>query len=261
MNCKACNYYIPAGAILCANCGTYLKSKWRNYVPLVSVCLVTVGIAVNVAVVTFIGMQSSDIKTQTNILKDSYEAEHRPYLYLDLRHTNDKNQRGVSVWEHPSKSGWYGGGDLHFINVGKVPASIISTKYIVASNQKGDTKLIEQFRKEYGEFTDVKVVMPNQEDVKVSCHPIIVDGNENPQLLYIGATITYKGSNPDKTYWYKFSQVFIFEQLTILTFLGHPHTPDHDWDQNKNIETPILKVPVWQEYLSLPYIQTLLKIE
>ncbi len=265
MVCKVCNYYIPDGAIRCAHCGAYRK-KWRNHCTWANF-----GIATSVILVLLIGVQSSNIKTQTDkmveqtkIFKDSYKVEHRPYLYLDLRDINDINLRGISVWRNFPGSGWYGGGNLHFINTGKEPATIINSKYMVASDRKGDTNFIEWFQNAYGGFTDVSVVMPNQEDVHVPCHPIIADGNERPRLLYIGATITYKGSNPDKTYWFKFSQLFIIEFKKLpnkLVIIGHPHTPDHDWDQNKNINPPILKEPDWQEYLSRNYIKTLTKID
>lgn len=244
MVCKVCNYYIPDGAIRCAHCGAY-REKWRN-----RFTWTNLGILVNIAVLIFIGIQSFSIKTQTKILKDSHEAEHRPYLYLHLVDTK--------IWHNKVRKAWFGGGYLRFINIGKVPANIINTEYMVASNISGVIKNREWFEKDSGGYPDINVVMPNQEDVQVPCGPMISGSDVKPKLLYIGATITYRGYDPDKIYWFKYSQLFV---IPFTKLLLKPLKHDHEWDQNENINPPILKEPDWEEYLSRNYIKTLTKID
>jgi len=221
---------------------------------------------VGITALLFIGYQASQLKTSVDLQRkqiqaqaEEFKLERRPFLYLHL--PLDK----VGVWRNVAERAWFGGGNLRFRNVGKDPATIIKTRYMVASDVAGSVDFVGWFEKAFGGFPDIKTVFPVQEDAQVPCHPIISPGNKKPKLFYIGAVVSYVGPTSDRIYWYKFSQLFVikieklkdehgkeFERISI-----HPHRPDHDWDRNTGSEPPDLKEPDWKDLLSKSYIKTL----
>jgi hypothetical protein len=195
---------------------------------------------------------------QTVQLKNEFDLQHRPYLYVHLPQP--------IVGFNPTEKAWFGGGNLFFKNVGKDPATVTDTQYMVASDRMGIIKFVEWFERDFGGFPDIKTVMPGQEDAQVPCHPVISPADQKPRMFYIGAVITYRGPKPNKQYWYKFSQLFIvkFEKVTDkdgnpqIVPVIHPHKPDHEWDQNiEDSKPPKLAEPKWEDYLSKPYVKTL----
>ena len=206
--------------------------------------------AATISAFFFLGYQ---IKLQT----DAFQLEHRPYLYLSF------DPVGMGQ-DEPKREFWFGGGNLRFRNVGKDPASIIKTEYMVASDAIGVVPFREWFEKEFGGFPDITNVFPGQEDAAVPCHPIIGSSKRKPKLLYIGAVVSYTGSSSNIVHWYKFSQVFVVSFPKEGRDKGsaeRPITialkPDHEWDRNREDPAPKLKEPDWQAYLSRGYIKTL----
>ncbi|MCK4391162.1 MAG: hypothetical protein KAV83_13100 [Desulfobacterales bacterium] len=212
----------------------------------------------------FVGYQAiqleKSVKLQTDQIElqaEEYHLEKRPYLYVHLKN--------VAVWKRKSDGPWFGGGRLYFKNQGRVPARVIKTQYMVASDQRGNTDFVNWFEEAYGGFPDVKTVFPDQQDAFVPCHPIIGETGITPKLFYVGAVIMYSGIKPNEAYWYKFSRLYVVEfdiekddkgkERNVIKV--HPHKPDHDWDKNTGSVPPILKEPNWKKYLSKTYITTL----
>jgi hypothetical protein len=221
---------------------------------------------VGIAALVFIGYQASQLKASVDLQGKQIQAqgeefrlERRPYLYLHLPLDE------VRVWRNVKERAWFGGGNLRFRNVGKDPATITETSYMVASDVAGSVDFVGWFEEAYGGFPDIKTVFPGQEDAKVPCHPVISSGNKKPKLLYIGAVVSYVGPISDRIYWYKFSQLFVVKFDKIKDKRGkeiegisiHPHRPDHDWDKNTDSDPPSLKEPNWKDFLSKSYIKTL----
>ncbi len=205
----------------------------------------------------FVGFQAMQLRKSVDLQVDAFQLEHRPYLFLQLPQ--------VSVWRNDPEGGWFGGGDLRFKNVGKDPATITTTRYMVASDTRGEIDFVGWFEKEFGGFPDIKMVFPGQEDARVPCHPNISPGDKKPRLLFVGAVISYVGPNADRRYWYKFSQVYVLrfvrgkdkQERILETVEIHPLKPDHDWDRNMTSAPPDLEQPKWTDYLSQSYIKTL----
>ncbi|MCK4818418.1 hypothetical protein KA005_21790 [bacterium] len=196
----------------------------------------------------FIGYQAIQLKASIDLQIEAFNLEKRPYLHPSLENLN--------VWRRSKESEWcYGGGDLYFINPGNVPASIVNSEYMIATDEQGKIGIVEWFEKEYGEFPDIKSVFPGQRGVFVPLHPTI---GKKPNLLYVGAVIAYTGTKPGLKYWYKFSRIYILKFRTCKTQTGEekeiisisPHTPDYEWDRNTGSDAPILKEPDWKFYLS-----------
>ncbi len=196
------------------------------------------------------------LANQVRLQREAFRLEHRPYLYL---HMDDPG-----VWFNDEVKGWFGGGPLRFRNVGKDPATITKTDYMVASDAQGVIDFKGWFEKDFGGFPDVTSVFPGQENAQVPCHPGIASGDKKPKLLYIGAVVAYVGPESAPVYWYKFSQLYAIGISEIRNEQGieigfkitlHPQKPDHDWDRNTDLEVPKLVEPDWQFYLLKPYIK------
>jgi hypothetical protein len=226
----------------------------------------------------FVGYQALQLGESVNLQRDEFALEHRPYLYLELELTNQLlvfklNDQSIQVnlkgiWPNINKTAYFGGGDLFFKNVGKDPANIIKTEYRVRSDLLRDLDFIQWFKDAYGGFPDITSVMPNQQNLRVPCHPSVSTGPTAPKLVFIGAVISYvgpqKGTEKEKKYWYKFSQVFVvvFEEIEIagqkkVIPTLQPHIMETDWDRNEGGEPPPLEDPDWDELLKKSYIKTL----
>jgi len=209
--------------------------------------------------IEFISSQTTQLRRSVELQAKEFLLEHRPYLYIHL----PSNE--VEVGYNEQERAWFGGGELRFRNVGKDTATITETNYMVASDTAGVVKFREWFEKDYGGFPDITNVFPGQEDVRVPCHPEISTSGKRPKLLYIGAVVSYVGPSSKKTYWYKFSQLYVIELKKGKDNQGqekewsipNPLKPEHDWDKNTNSKAPILKEPVWKDYLSKPHIRRL----
>ena len=207
----------------------------------------------------FIGYQSEQLRNQIKLQTDEFHLEHRPYLYIHLPPDQ------LKVWYDEGERAWFGGGNLRFRNVGKDPASIIKTKYMIASDTAGEVDFVAWFERDAGGFPDIKNVFPGQEDAQVPCHPEISTGGKRPKLLYIGAVISYVGPSSKRAYWYKFSQLYVIRFIKRKNEQGRetewvsvvPLKPEHDWDKNTDSEAPTLKEPEWKDYLSKTQIKAL----
>ena len=216
---------------------------------------------VGIFALIFVGTQATHLSRQLKLQAETFELEHRPYLYLHIPPGE------VRFWRNDVEGGWFAGGDLRFRNVGKDPATIRNTQYMVASDRRGVIDFIGWFEKEFGGFPDIKVVFPGQEDARVPCHPTVAERDKIPRLLYIGAVTSYEGPQPGRSYWYKFSQLYVLEFVRgkddqgrmVERFGVHPLKPEHDWDRNTNSPPPGLVEPRWQDYLSQGYIHHLTK--
>lgn len=126
-------------------------------------------------------IQSSEMRLQLN----RHQLESRPYLYLDIKLINN------GMWRNHEEAAWFGGGDLHFKNRGKVPATILKGQYIVESDVH-DSNFQEWFEEAYGGFPGPNTVFPDQNSVIVPCHPVIGGKSDFPKMFYIGAVVPYK---------------------------------------------------------------------
>lgn len=238
------------------------KQNAEKYSAIGSILLAIVGIPT----LFFLGYQTMQLKrsvdiqsTQNTIESTKFDLEQRPYVYLKLNK--------LSVTPNQSEGGWFGGGDLQFINVGKEPATILQTDYMVASDIRGKIDFVKWFKEAYGDFPDIKTVFPGQEDASVPCHPLISSLNPRPKMLYVAAVISYTGSRTKKVYWYKFSQLYIIAIKETKASDGaqsynislYPYSPDHEWDRNAEQKAPVLAVPNWQKYLSKDYVRHVTK--
>lgn len=200
----------------------------------------------------FIGYQTLQLRKSVNLQRQEFALEHRPYLYLNIPADKLTLCNPITI---DGCDAWFGGGPLYFRNIGKDPATIITTQYMIASDTSGEIKLVEWLNEEFGGFQDIKVVFPDQEDQSVMLRAMIAPKNTPPKLLFIGAVISYIGSNPTKKYWYMFNRLVVIvpgnEEPYVL------HSTDQDWDKNTNSEAPELKEPDWDYYLSRSYIKSL----
>jgi hypothetical protein len=216
---------------------------------------------VGLAALLFVGIQAIQLKTSVDIQAQqsqmqlaAFRVERRPYLFLeDVDPILSRND---------PEGGWFGGVELRFRNVGRDPATITGTEYLVASDVNGVINLVKWFDEESGGFPDIKVLFPEQTDFRVPMHPNIAPPDKKPRLIYIGAVISYSGPHQGMRYWYKFSRMYALELKRVrhdkgedFEFHGiHPLKPDHDWDRNDNPVAPKLSEPDWQKYLSQAYI-------
>ena len=198
--------------------------------------------------------QSYQLKNSVDVQAKDSNLSHRPHVYLEFKLHNPP------VWQTNAGS-WFGGGDLYFRNSGKSPATIIYKDYMVASDRSGVIDFVGWHEKDHIGFPDIKVVFPNQDGVKVPCHPII-SGEEKPRLLYISAVIHYKGPEKGKVYWYYYSETFAIQfgkfpdrnGTLVDGIVLHPVT-DHDWDDNTEKDPPKLAEPNWEYLLSKIYVK------
>ena len=245
---------------------------------------------VGLAALCFVGYQAIHLKKSVDLQREEFALEHRPYLYVELKLQEEKLSSELNgkafevlltgIWPTDKKLGYFGGGDLYFRNVGKDPATITQTKYIVHSDVNKDLDLVEWFKNATGDFPDITSVMPNQQNLRVPCHPIVSHptSGEAPKLLFIGAVISYVGpqkeTEKERRYWYKFSQLFIIEMKKIdivetrendtkknhppiIIPVLHPHVMKTDWDRNNEEDPTPLEDPDWDELLKKSYIRKL----
>jgi hypothetical protein len=227
----------------------------------------------------FVGYQAAQLAESVNLQGEEFALEHRPYLYLDLELTKQpflyyQTKEGIQnlnlfgIWPNKNENAYFGGGDLYFRNAGKDPATITRTEYRVRSDQRRDLDFVKWFQDAAGGFPDIKTVMPNQQGLRVPCHPIVSEGAKVPKLLFVGAVISYvgpqKGTEERRRYWYKFRQTFVVELRTAevdgqpVEFpVLHPHVVDTDWDRNEGKDPPPLEDPNWDDLLSKSYVKTL----
>jgi len=193
----------------------------------------------------FVMEEAKQLKESVGLQLSSFSLDQRPYLYAYLKTIFSKNDADGFL---------YGVGNLCFENRGKVPADFIlsETKYIIASDELGEIDNEKWFNEFAGGYPHVKVVFPGQEGLYVPIHPRI--GNES-NVIYVGALIIYKGIDPKKKYWYKFSQVFYISyfdkkenngRMTKIASLG-ASVADHSWDMNSNVPPPELNIPDWKK--------------
>jgi len=201
------------------------------------------GIVFGIPTLIAVGYQVLHLQKTIELQHDTFLLENRPFLFVSL-----KNLR---LWKNVNEGDvWFGGGDLYIINKGKTPAKIITkqAKYIVASNEYGDCGMMKWFEGDAGGYQHVTTVFPGQEDAFVPMHPII---GQNPKVIYFGALIPYVGLDPDKLYWYKFTQSYLVKFRKVkdengierLTSPSMPFPAKHDWDRNEGSKLPKLISP------------------
>jgi hypothetical protein len=231
-----------------------------------------------IAAFFFVGYQAVKLGESVNLQREEFSLEHRPYLYTELKLTNQPLSLKINgkfaqvnlegIWRNEKENAYFGGGDLYFRNVGKDPATITKTEYRVRSDARRDLDFVQWFKEAYGGFPDITSVMPNQQNLRVPCHPIVSLTAEAPKLLFVGAVISYVGPQKEtekqRKYWYKFSQLFVVEltahqingQKIIIPVL-HPHVMYTDWDRNEGKDPPPLEDPNWDDLLKKSYVKTL----
>jgi hypothetical protein len=161
---------------------------------------------------------------QVRLQRINLALDKRPYLYIDLE--------PIFNFDGPFTKNIYGGGYVHYKNVGKTPASEIQLEFIVSSNELRAIDLKKWFLDYYGDFPDVQTVFP-EDNQKIYIHPCL--GSKKTKLFYLGVLIKYKGVESNKTYWYKLRQLYT---LNCDDFKGTvnvtPISTYTDWDKNIN---------------------------
>jgi len=193
----------------------------------------------------FVMQQANQLKESVNLQTVSFNLEQRPYIFAYLG--------DITFFKNVTDGSFYGIGNLYFENKGKVPADFIfpETKYIIASDELGKIGNERWYDEKAGGYPHVKVVFPGQKGLFIPVHPQV---GKKPSIIYVGAVITYKGTDPNRQYWYKFSQVFYIsynmgkngkgQPFIESTNLG-PSSADHSWDMNADAPPPELNIPDW----------------
>jgi hypothetical protein len=268
--------FVGAALILEMLIKTSNASKYNalgTLIAAIGTVLVAIG---GIGALLFVGYQAVKLGESVNLQREELTLEHRPYLYVELELTKEivmingkpSNANFNGIWPNKEEGAYFGGGDFYFRNVGRDPATITKTEYRVRSNLKRKADFVKWFKDYYGGFPDITSVMPNQNKLKVTCHPIVSSIAEAPKLLFVGAVISYGGTqketDKERKYWYKFSKLYIVELKNfeinsekIIIPVLHPHVMYTDWDRNKGKDPPPLEDPNWDELLKISYIKTL----
>lgn len=247
--CKYCKYYIPDDAIKCAHCGNDQRiikpfSIFNNLFNIL-------GIIATVAMAGFIlsqsiniSKQTDSIKSQTNILKDTFLVQNRPYLYVDI---------SPAVAGYDKNNNFYAGVQITYRNEGLFAASEIETDTKIADD--GDDKelydIMQWYIDKYGSFPFVKNVFVKQSVQPFPFQANISDfPNTNEKYIYFGIRIKYKGFTEDH---YCYGADYVYKLIKNIDNVQNPFSVtilkyDTYWDKGKNLSMPEIKAPDWSQY-------------
>ena len=186
-----------------------------------------------IGALVFLGYQSMKLRESIQLQTEDFHLEKRPYLYVHFE-----------PQFHYAGKDIYGGGHIVYRNEGRIPSSNVSSAPEAYSNERGKIPIKEWHIEYFGGYAEVKTVFPNHVDAKIFFKG---DMGSEATFFAIGALVAYTGIQRDKTYWFKFSQVYniVGDGKRVV-----PHLISHDtdWDQNtKPVPLPPQE-PDWSKY-------------
>jgi hypothetical protein len=188
--CKSCKYYIPKDAISCLHCGADQRKFWGPAWKIISTIL---------SIATF--LMAISIVWQTIIIKESFEMENRPYLYIDISPLAFSH-REKQIGSEKEYDNLYVGAELKYKNVGNLPACNIKSEiHFYSDMDKGDNfeRLKNWYIEEFGYFPAPTTIFPHQEGQKIPCR---VDCSDSTKDYLFTIRVIYTGEDPKKEYWY-----------------------------------------------------------
>jgi len=175
---------------------------------------------------------------QTTIIKNTFDLEKRPYLYVDVK----------PIIYHGNKEEFYAGVDITYRNEGLLTASNIKTTVKIASDASDKLQDTLKWHEDtYGFYPYIKSVFPKQNIEPKRIVSNICSFKEGlEQHVYVGIRITYNGVKNEE-YYYGVDYVYKFK------YKGHGESEylilKHDtyWDAGKGPEMPKIEVD-WSKY-------------
>lgn len=208
--CRACKDDIAEDAISCKYCGADQRGSLRRWLTAPNI-----GIFITATMAACILVQSINISNQTNIISRSFELENRPYLYMDLSPLAFLHRE-----KHPDTGkeydNLYVGAKLTYKNVGKLPACNIDSEiHFYSDKDLGDNfkRLKNWYIEEYDYFPEPITIFPNQGGQEIIGTADCAEGTKD-YLFTI--RLTYKGADPDKSYWYAIDVRYSIEKEQFI---------------------------------------------
>ncbi len=238
-HCKACKQYISDDATICMHCGT----DQRKIIGPIWKIISTLVIFVTFIMALNIWKQTTAIKTQTDIMKDSFALEKRPYLYVDIK---------PKVKGYDENGNFFAGVEITYRNEGLLPANNIKTEMKIGNDSscKGLSDITEWYEEIYGSYPYVTSVFPKQTMRPVVLTPQIPDFPEsNKRYIYFGIHIEYEGFTED-IYHYAVDYVYEIIKTNDLnySFIYVLLKRDTYCDINNSLPKGKIAPPDWNIY-------------
>ena len=161
----------------------------------------------------------------------SVELDTRPYLSVRL----------VNLTWNTTPTDTFIGPDVVYKNVGKVPATNITTAFYIATDKDGGNRALEGYADEHwGGYKKVTFLAPGEGDAvprRLSLSPAT-------EVYYFNVVVSYEGVEEGQKYWVEVRKAFrILNKSLLVEIDSHGN-----WDRNKTFNPPELIAPDFNKY-------------